>query len=157
MITRHPPASGALPPRYGSPRLQDDISQSAKHPLYAWDGIGWGWEPFRLEFFHNTIHPSWPQDNVSSSVYWPHATLQLPKPFHLAISLPSSETTYRRPLNALYVLGKNSDRCTTPYTAYGPKTTYRRPQNDRTPPFSFRNPSTSPSVPQAWRRRIVVR
>ena len=34
-VIRHPPASGTLPPFHGSPKFRDDVSPSAKRPLYV--------------------------------------------------------------------------------------------------------------------------
>ena len=86
LVLRHAPASGTLPPRHGSANLRDDVSQSAKRPLF--------------------------------------------------------------------VLASLSNRSRIPP---GPKTIHRLPQHGRAPSFSFRDPSTSPWVSEASRRRIPVR
>ena len=57
------------------------------------------WQVFQP--FHNVIHPSWPQDDVSSSANRSHAIPQPPESFHLTIGLPGFDTTLRHPLNAL--------------------------------------------------------
>ena len=93
-------------------RPQNDVFSSAKwtHAILELpkpssktpsDCLGCVTLPKFFRPFHHVLHPSWTQDDVSSSANRSHITRQLPEPLHLVMSLPSLETMYRCPLNAL--------------------------------------------------------
>ncbi|EDR07612.1 uncharacterized protein LACBIDRAFT_298727 [Laccaria bicolor S238N-H82] len=130
-----------------SPWRRDDISSSAKRPLRA---------AIFFQPLHNALHPSWPQDDVSSSANRSHASLQLQKPFHLSMGLPGRETTYRRPLNAFYVLENNPNRSTMPLARRRRivfrQTAPHHPRASRTLPPRHRSPRCRDDVSTSAKR-----
>ena len=107
-----------------------------------------------FQLFHNVLHPSWAQDDVSSSANRSHITLQLLEPFDLAMSLPSFETTFRYPLNALSMCWQIFQPF---HNVLHPSWPQDNVSSSANWSHSFQTASTSPWVSEASRRRIAVR